>query len=180
MNRIVIALGSNIDKERNMPAAVALLRQRVNVVGVSPVYETVPIGLRDQPNFFNAAVLVETVKDAATLKDEVLEWLETRLHRERQADKNAPRTIDADIVLFNEAVLDYAASDGRLRHLPDPDLLHFAHIAVPVADLLPHARHPETGEPLRAIADRLLEAATVNGVPPLWFRTDITLDEEEW
>ena len=74
----------------------------------------------------------------------------------RQADKNAPRTIDADIVLFNDAVFAYDGGDGRSRPLPDPDLQKFPHVAVPVADLLPDLPHPETGEPLGALAKRLL------------------------
>src|SRR5690606_41624477 len=96
MMRAVISLGSNVDKERNMPLAVALIRERCRLLAVSPVYETLPMGLRDQGNFFNAAVLVETERTPDELKQEVLDWLENRLGRVRQADKNAPRTIDAD------------------------------------------------------------------------------------
>jgi 2-amino-4-hydroxy-6-hydroxymethyldihydropteridine diphosphokinase len=144
------------------------------------VYETVPVGLRDQPTFLNAAVLVETELPAAAFKEQVIGALEAQLKRRRSHDKNAPRTIDADIVLCNDEVLAYDGGDGRLRHIPEPDLLKFAHVAVPVADLLPTMPHPETAEPLATIAARLLAAATAvhapGGTPPLWPRPDIRLD----
>lgn len=177
VNRVVIALGSNIDKETNMPRAIELLSSSSvgQVTAVSPIYETVPMGLEDQPNFFNAALLLETEQTAAELKDGLIRQVETMLKRVRQADPNAPRTIDADIILFNDAVMEYTTENGRSRHIPDKDLLRFAHVAVPVADLLPHMPHPETGEPLRAIADRLFAEAATDEIVPLWRRDDLSI-----
>jgi 2-amino-4-hydroxy-6-hydroxymethyldihydropteridine diphosphokinase len=156
-NQVVIALGSNIEKERNLPRAIALLREMCAVTAVSPIYETEPVGLLNQPNFWNAAVLIHTDLSASQIKQQLIGRIETQLKRVRQADKNAPRTIDADIVLFNDAVFAYDGGDGRSRPIPDPDLQKFPHVAVPVADLLPDLSHPETGERLRELADRLLD-----------------------
>jgi 2-amino-4-hydroxy-6-hydroxymethyldihydropteridine diphosphokinase len=139
------------------------------VVAVSPVYETVPVGLREQANFLNAAVLVETDLDAARFKGEVLAGIEVALGRVRSADKNAPRTIDADIALFNDEVFEL----GR-RHIPDPDLLKFPHVAVPLADIAPELPHPETGERLAVIAARLV-AASEEGERVMWERPDVVL-----
>jgi 2-amino-4-hydroxy-6-hydroxymethyldihydropteridine diphosphokinase len=175
MNRIFVVLGSNINKEKNLPLAVRFLSKLCHVAAVSPVYETVPVGPSDQPNFFNAAVLVETEIGPIEFKEVVLSKIERRLQRQRTADKNAPRTIDADIVLFNDEVLDYGRPGSRQRHIPDPDLLEFAHVAVPVAQLAPNMPHPETGEPLATIAGRLMTVATQNSGPPLWLRPDILL-----
>lgn len=158
MNRVYLSLGSNIAKERNLPAAVAFLRRRTQVVAVSPVYETAPQGLTAQPSFFNAAVLIETPLDAPALKDDLIAALEQRLQRRRSADKNAPRTIDADIALFNDEVLDYVPADGRARRVPDPDLRRFAHAIVPLADLAPDLRHPETGQTLAELAAEVTAA----------------------
>lgn len=152
LNRVFLSLGSNIDKERNLPAAVAFLREQTFVTAVSAVYETAPKGLKEQPSFFNAAVLIETPHDAAAVKDQLIEALEQALGRQRSADKNAPRTIDADIALFNDEVFDYVPADGRARHVPDPDLRRFAHAIVPLADLAPNQRHPETGQTLAELA----------------------------
>ena len=172
MNRVFILFGSNIDKERNLPAAVRLLAAHCKIISLSPVYESVPVGLLEQPNFLNAAALIETALDATTLKSSVLAGIERQLKRQRISDPNAPRTIDADIVLFNDEVFDY---DGR--HVPDPDLLKFPHVAVPVADLAPDLPHPETGEPMGRIAEWLMRKVTAEngGRAPLWVRDDIRI-----
>jgi 2-amino-4-hydroxy-6-hydroxymethyldihydropteridine diphosphokinase len=172
MNRVALTLGSNIDKERNLPQAIVLLRELADVTAVAAVYETAPTGLLDQPNFFNTAVLLHTPLTPAQIKDDLIAAVEKALHRVRQADKNAPRTIDLDLALFNDDVLDYVAQDGRSRHIPDPDILKFPHVAVPLADLLPDLPHPETGEPLSTIAAHLLAA---QGENTLWSRPDIEL-----
>ncbi|MBK8904701.1 MAG: 2-amino-4-hydroxy-6-hydroxymethyldihydropteridine diphosphokinase [Anaerolineaceae bacterium] len=167
-NQVVIALGSNIEKERNLPRAIEMLREMCEVTAVSPIYETEPVGLRHQPSFWNAAVLIQTNLTASEVKQQIIGPIETKLNRVRQADKNAPRTIDADIVLFNDAVFAYDGGDGRSRPIPDPDLTKFAHVAVPVANLLPDLPHPQTGEPLGALAKRLLdEVVGVYGRSPL-------------
>jgi 2-amino-4-hydroxy-6-hydroxymethyldihydropteridine diphosphokinase len=167
-NQIIISLGSNIDKEINLPLAVQLLAQKCRLVAVSPVYETVPVGLVNQANFFNAAVLVETELDAAQFKREVLMPIEEKLGRVRSADKNAPRTIDLDISLFNQEIIDL----DQNHHIPDPDLLKFPHVAVPIADIVPDMAHPETGETLSVIAARLLERT---GEDVLWERPDVEI-----
>lgn len=150
MNRVLVALGSNIDSERNMRKAIRLLASYCQLAAVSPVYETKPVGKTEQPNFLNAAALVETDLTAAELKTRVLQVIERKLGRVRTEDKNAPRTIDLDIALFGEQVIDH----GR-RHIPDPDTLKHPHIAVPLADLAPTMRHPEDGRTLQQIAQSL-------------------------
>lgn len=165
MNEVYLILGSNIEKERNLPTAVSLLREMVNVIAVSSVYETVPVGLKDQANFWNTAVHMQTPLTATQLKQQVLSLIEQRLKRVRQADKNAPRTIDLDIVLFNEDVFEYDGGDGRSRHIPDPDLLKFAHVASPIAELAPEMLHPETAESLPSIAQRLYNPAYLWAIP---------------
>jgi 2-amino-4-hydroxy-6-hydroxymethyldihydropteridine diphosphokinase len=155
IHSVVLLLGSNIDKERNLPAAVRLLAAETTITAISPVYESSPVGSREKLSFFNAAALIQTEKTAVELKDGLIGAIERRLGRIRQADRNAPRTIDLDIVLYDDAILDYTPADGAPRHIPDPDLLRFAYCALPVADLLPEMKHPETGETLRAIAERL-------------------------
>jgi 2-amino-4-hydroxy-6-hydroxymethyldihydropteridine diphosphokinase len=150
MSRVLIALGSNLEPEANMRRAVRRLAARVHLVAVSPVYETKPVGETDQPTFLNAAALIETDCGASQLKREVLEAIERELGRVRTADKNAPRTIDLDITLFGDQVLDVSS-----RHIPDPDLLKYPHVAVPAADVAPTYRHPETGQALSEIADEM-------------------------
>jgi dihydroneopterin aldolase/2-amino-4-hydroxy-6-hydroxymethyldihydropteridine diphosphokinase len=163
-NRAFVSLGSNIEAERNLPAAVRRLAARCRLVAASPVYETRPVGMTDQPNFLNAAVLVETELQAGELKAEVLQAIEQALGRVRSEDKNAPRTIDLDISLFNDQVMTLGD-----RRIPDPEILEFAHIAWPLADLAPGYRHPETGQTLEEIAQGLSQDGLVR-------RRDVVLE----
>lgn len=162
-----LSLGSNLDKERNLPQAVRLLAAHGRLLAVSAIYETAPVGNPDDPTFFNAAVALETALSPLELKQQVLAAIEQCLGRQRSADPNAPRTIDIDISLYDDAILDL----GK-RHIPDPEILRFVHVAVPLADLAPDYRHPETGESLAAIAERLTAAA---GQPALGRRSDLSL-----
>ncbi|MCJ7533131.1 MAG: 2-amino-4-hydroxy-6-hydroxymethyldihydropteridine diphosphokinase [Anaerolineales bacterium] len=150
MQRVFIALGSNINSEYNMRAAIRRLSGRCHLLDVSPVYQTLPVGKTDQPNFLNAVALIETDLTATELKTKLLHDIEQELGRIRSADKHAARTIDLDITLFGDQVLDLGH-----RHIPDPDLLKYAHIALPLADIAPQQRHPETGQTLLEIAQQL-------------------------
>jgi 2-amino-4-hydroxy-6-hydroxymethyldihydropteridine diphosphokinase len=148
MNRAYLALGSNIDPEHNLPAAVRLLGEHGEVQRVSRVWESPPVGFAEQPNFLNAAVLLLTDLSARDLRLKAIAGIERRLGRTRDpGNRNAPRTIDIDIALFNQDVLDIDH-----RHIPDPDLLERDFVAVPVAELAPDYVHPETKQTLSSIA----------------------------
>jgi len=175
MNQVFLLLGSNIAKETNLPAAVARLRTMCQVLTLSSVYETIPMGLKDQPNFFNIGALIETELDPCQIKQQIIQPIEIELERQRKLDKNAPRTIDLDIILYNDEVIDYVPDDGRVHHIPDPDLVRFTHVAVPLAELAPHRRHPETGQTLASIASQLLAEADLDNVTLLWKREEFLI-----
>jgi 2-amino-4-hydroxy-6-hydroxymethyldihydropteridine diphosphokinase len=146
--RVLITIGTNIAREINLSRALHSLTSHpcLRVVAVSPVYETPAVGgTQPQPAFYNAAVLVETDLTPAELRN-VLRLIETGLGRVRSADKFAPRPIDLDIAFFGDRVFDLAG-----RHIPDPDVLRYPHLAVPLADIAPDWRHPETGQTLAEI-----------------------------
>jgi len=150
-NQAYLSLGSNVDKERNLPRAVELLAAAGRLLAVSRVYETAPVGRGDQPNFFNAAVLLETDLELEAFKNRVISRIEDELGRVRDPqDKNAPRTIDIDISLWNDEVREVGGMT-----IPDPQILRFAHIAVPLADIAPDHLHPLSGETLATMAGRL-------------------------
>ncbi len=152
--QVCLLLGSNIQPERNLPLAVERLGCRVSILRASSVWETPAVGSRG-PNFLNAALLCLTTFSAEALKWRVLRPLEAQLGRVRNADKNAPRPIDFDIITI----------DGKLH---DPILWQYSFRAVPVAELLPDLES-ESGESLRNAAARL--AAEM----PVRLRPDITL-----
>jgi GTP cyclohydrolase I len=152
MTLALIALGSNIARERNVPKALVMLRRhpRIALVATSPIYESQPVGGDPgQPAYSNTAALVRTELEPAALK-EVLREIEKALGRVRTADRYAPRPIDLDIAYYGQQVLDLEG-----RHIPDPDAARFPHIAVPMADVAPDWVHPELGTTLRQVAGRL-------------------------
>ncbi len=101
----VISFGSNINARRNFESALQLLAGYFKVGTVSSFVTTRPIGITDQPDFLNGAVLIRTEKS----RDEVrviLKQIEDQLGRDRSEAKFGPRTIDLDIVVWNNEVVD--------------------------------------------------------------------------
>ncbi|MDO8754378.1 MAG: 2-amino-4-hydroxy-6-hydroxymethyldihydropteridine diphosphokinase [Anaerolineales bacterium] len=136
-----LSLGSNIEAESNLPKAVQLLREVGKIVSVSSVWESESIG-SEGPNFLNACVLFLTHLQPVELKEQVIRPIEAKLGRIRSAEKNAPRTIDIDIVLFDEQPL-------------NTDFWGYAFVAVPLAELIPDFQHPLRHEKLSRVAGQL-------------------------
>ena len=93
-SRAFIAVGSNIDAERNVASALELLGRRVQIVAVSNFYRTPALGAPGSPDFLNGVVEIESELEPRELKRLVLLDVESALGRERGSEKNAPRTID--------------------------------------------------------------------------------------
>ena len=150
-HRAYLGLGSNIDPERHLPAAVIELAALGTVAAVSCVYESASVGDTEQPNYLNAAVLLMTARSAEQLCRIELPAIELRLGRVRDpGNRNAARTIDLDLVLFDNAVLTVDH-----RRIPDPDIMERPFLAVPLAEVDGEFAHPVTGERLVVIAERV-------------------------
>ena len=104
-HEVVIGLGSNIDPEANLEQAVQELESRFKVSKRSQWTRTKPIGIQDQPDFYNGALLMETELEQQSLKKE-LKRIEDILGRDRSLPKFGPRTIDLDILIWNKKVVD--------------------------------------------------------------------------
>jgi len=154
---IVIALGSNLNSHAGTPrdtlcAALADLEGRnVRILTVSPFYRTQAWPDPRDPDYVNAVAVVGSDLSPAGLMA-VLQRTETSYGRKR-SEKNAPRTLDLDIV-------DY---DGRVEAgppiLPHPRLSDRAFVLVPLADAAPDWRHPVTGKSARELLAALPEGA---------------------
>jgi 2-amino-4-hydroxy-6-hydroxymethyldihydropteridine diphosphokinase len=144
--QVCLLLGSNIQPEHNLPLAVNQLQKQMTILRISRVWETPSVGSAG-PNFLNAAMLAQTSLEQEPLKFQILTPLESKMGRVRSTDKNAPRPIDLDIILFN----------GRLL---DPTLWQFAHRAVPVAEIQPDIRST-SGETLKQAAERFVTEGSI-------------------
>ena len=141
MTRAWLSLGSNVEPERHLRAALAELRERFGALDVSPIYRCPAVGF-DGPDFLNLAVGIDSDLDASALND-WLHALEDRHGRRRDVPRFANRTLDIDIVLFGDLVL---RGPGHLE-LPRPELKH-AFVLRPLADIAPQVVHPVLGRTL--------------------------------
>lgn len=118
----VISVGSNIEPDKYLEQARQILATETRLLSTSDIIETAPVGFQDQPDFLNAAYLVETdlARDAF---NGYLKAVEDRLGRVRGAIKSGPRTIDLDLVLW----------DGEL--LTD-DYYRYSYVSTPVDQVL--------------------------------------------
>ena len=148
-----LSLGSNIRPCDNLRAALRLLRAACTLERCSPVYRTAPRGDPDQADFLNMAVRVSTAHTPSDFHHKVIQRIETCLGRERDPqNRNAARTIDIDIALWGDKAFQFGKP---LRQVPDPDILRYAHVVLPLAALAPDLRHPLTGQTMSIIASQL-------------------------
>ncbi len=149
--QVAVMLGSNIDPERNLPAAVKALGGLGRVVATSSVWQTAPIGDTEQADFCNAAVLLETALEPAELLPRLRD-IELDLGRVRNpGNKNAARTIDLDLGVIAGPLCVIA---GRM--FPDPDIAERVFLAVPLQEVLPDFRLPD-GRKIDDVAASLRE-----------------------
>jgi 2-amino-4-hydroxy-6-hydroxymethyldihydropteridine diphosphokinase len=141
--RAVIGLGSNLgDRRANLEAALAELAATARVERVSRVIETKPVGGPEQPDFLNAAALVDFDGTPHALLDRLLA-IEDELGRVR-LERWGPRTIDLDLLWIDGVAVD----DPPRLVVPHPRLRERAFALEPLREVAPDARDPRTGEPL--------------------------------
>lgn len=157
--RTFLSLGSNLQPEHNLRLAVAALRERFGEVQLSPVYRTAAFGF-EGPDFLNAIARIDCEIDPFALH-RWLHALEETLGRDRRDEYYSNRSLDADIVFFDDLVLD---GPGEMQ-LPRPELRH-AFVLKPMADIAPDfvdpirettmadlwAAHPEHDAPPQVVA----------------------------
>ena len=138
MARVYLSLGSNQEPHRYLRAALDELRARFGHIDVSPAYRSAAVGF-DGADFVNLAVGLDTDLAPNALND-WLHVLEDRHGRRRDVPRYADRTLDLDIVLYDDLV---AQGPGHLD-IPRKELKH-AFVLKPLADIAPDVRHPVSG-----------------------------------
>ncbi len=132
MNQAFIAIGSNIAPAENVAQALRLLACRVRITRMSTVYLSAAEGRPEQPPYYNCAVAAETVMAPQELKRCVLRPIEDALGRVRSDDKYAARTIDLDLIAYDDLAI---ATDDCV--LPDPQIAERAFLAIPLCEVAP-------------------------------------------
>ena len=138
MARVYLSLGSNLEPKHYLNDALVELRERFGTLAVSPAYRSKSVGF-DGADFVNLAVGLDTELSPEAL-NEWLHALEDRHGRRRDVPRFSDRTLDIDIVLYGDLVLQ---GDGHLD-LPRKELRH-AFVLKPVADIAPELVHPVSG-----------------------------------
>ena len=162
MVRAFIGVGSNIRPEENVRKALQLLASKVSILEISTVYSTEAEGQPELPRYYNCVVEIETEASPTQLKHEILRQIEKELGRERTEDKFAPRTIDLDLILYDELVL---TSDDLV--LPDPQIPNRPYLAIPLYELDSELILPGTGLRIEEVAGQLEHSSMI----PLRFYT---------
>ena len=157
LHEIFLLVGSNIQPDQNIRRALRLLQESVSIQAISPVWETPAVG-SNGPNFLNLVVRITSQRTPQGLKYNVLRKIEEQLGRIRSADKNAPRPIDLDILMFDKKSL-------------EPNIWLQAHIACPLSGLLPDLVDPSTGLNLSQLALNFQKTS------PVHRRTDLLFGE---
>jgi 2-amino-4-hydroxy-6-hydroxymethyldihydropteridine diphosphokinase len=158
VTEVYLGLGSNVgDRESHLSHALRRLMAESELRAASSVYETDPVGLSDQPPFLNMVVRIST----ALAPQEVL-----RLAREIEAERgrvrtfrNAPRTLDIDILLYGREIL---RREGLI--VPHPRMAERAFVLIPVLELDPDITEPGTGRAYHDMLDSTGAAAGVREV----------------
>ncbi len=132
MARAFIGIGSNIDPAANVRAAIRSLARQTRLVAISTVYLTDALDRPDQPPYYNCVVEIETEAPPGEIKYGLLRNIENELGRKRTQDKFAARTMDLDLIVYGDLVLD---ADGI--KLPDPEILERPFLAIPLFELAP-------------------------------------------
>ncbi len=105
MNDCIIGIGSNIDADRNIPEMLRLLITKVEIIQVSQMVKTKPIGIAEQADYTNGAVRIRTEMSLDDLSL-YLKALENQMGRDRSQAKFGPRNIDLDILIWNNTIVD--------------------------------------------------------------------------
>ena len=151
MTRAYVALGSNLgDREASLRGALAGLAgtKGITLAAVSRLYETEPVG-PPQGRYLNAVAALDTTLAAPALLARLHE-LERAAGRRRTAERNEPRSLDLDLLLFGDASL-----DGPGLVVPHPRLHERAFVLVPLAELAPELVHPRLGLRIAELAQRV-------------------------
>lgn len=139
MSTVYLGLGSNRNAEANIRAGIRALYRQFAGTAISPVYRSAAVGFSGS-DFLNCVARIETDLSPTELKRWLTD-LEDAYGRDRSQPKFSDRTLDIDILLHDDKA---GRFDGLT--LPRGEILEYAHVLKPLADIAPDLKHPETGK----------------------------------
>lgn len=141
IHEVYLSLGSNENPKHYLKLAIEALKEKFGDIRLSPVYRTPAVGF-EGPDFLNAAIGIKTDWDVLTL-DAWLHELEDANGRRRDVPRYSSRTLDIDIIFFDDLIM---SGPGNLC-IPRPELKH-PFVLKPLADIAPDFRDPVSGKTL--------------------------------
>ena len=144
MPQVFVGIGSNIDRENNVRHGVNELREEFGDLQLSSVYETEAVGFSGEP-FFNLVAGFATDRDIAEVA-RILRDIEDRHGRIRGDKRYSSRTLDIDLLLYGDSII-----STDTFHVPRDEILRYAFVLQPLAEIAPELCHPEIGKSMAAI-----------------------------
>lgn len=152
---VYLSLGSNLgNRSDNLRRAIDALRDVVTVDAISSLYASAPVGVTDQPEFLNMALVAETNVEPLPLLGHVKQ-VEEAVGR-TTTYRWGPRVVDIDIVLYGGLILETPELT-----IPHPQMAERAFVLIPLAEIAPNVIDPQSGLTLRRLADRVAGADSV-------------------
>ncbi len=154
--RVYLSIGSNIDRELHVRAALDALTKEFGQLLISPVYESESVGFTGD-NFFNLVVGFDTILEVRELAT-LMRAVEYANARRRTGVRFGPRTLDIDILTYGDCCVDVDDVE-----LPRDEILKNAFVLIPLADIAGKQRHPVLKKTYRELAEQF-----DNGQQKLW------------
>ena len=158
--KVYLLLGSNLgDRRKLIDEAILEIGAQVGAVfQQSSFYETAAWGREDQPGFLNVAIGVVTALNPMEVLEKVLR-IEQDLGRVR-LEKWGSRLIDIDLILFDDLIVD----EGPVLQIPHPQMQHRKFVLEPLAELIPHYKHPLLQQTIQELLESLDDNLAVSKI----------------
>ncbi|MGX2041508.1 2-amino-4-hydroxy-6-hydroxymethyldihydropteridine diphosphokinase [Methylocaldum sp. MU1018] len=139
MPDVFLSIGSNIEREKHIPSALKELEERMGPLTVSSIYESEAVGF-EGGRFYNLVAAFTTELSVSDIA-KTLSEIENHHGRTRDSKKFSSRTLDIDLILYGDEVL----QEGKFA-LPREDITRYAFVLEPLAEIAPNRKHPVIGE----------------------------------
>jgi 2-amino-4-hydroxy-6-hydroxymethyldihydropteridine diphosphokinase len=158
--KVYLSIGGNLgNRELNLENALIALTQNVGTIeAASPVYETEPVGFESDNQFLNMAVIVETFLNPYAIIDQI-RIIENKFGRKRQANRYISRTIDIDLIFYDNQII-----DEKELIIPHPRMHERKFVLVPLCDIAPDFIHPILNQSIKEILENSKDESVVKPI----------------